>query len=1060
MENKENNKKKLGRGWKIAFISLGSLVGLCVVVLAVAMWLVFTPSKLTKIVNGLSGKFITCEAQFGSVDLTLLSTFPDAGLKIEDVVLVNPMEGAENDTLAKIGSLTVGINVKAFLKDEKVIVHEVLLDDATANLYIDSTGKTNFDIVSSSDDDDDTSSTELPELIDLKKIKVSNLNADFVDMKDRMKAKVVDMDLSLKGKMDGKDIDGDLNVEFCSLFLDKHDSKGGEMVVRLTNPGLKASGLLKSESASVDAKVGFDSKLVYYFMLDSAGNNIVCSNLHDISLNVNGKGSMEEVMGDLKMKVEKGEVLLGEKKDMLVNDKLHKSKKDLLQVELPNLVVKPNKKEIWIDKSKLQLDDYALQLCGQLFLPREGQPLRMDLNLETDDDWQVAPLLDIIPEQYAGFRKGMDIDGKVAFTITASGALSDTTKPGIGGRVWIDKGRFYAPKILPYKIDKVKGALVADICLDKSNSSEVVVESLKAHTRNTDVNLSGRVDDLMGDMRVDAKVKASLPLADAQPMLPDSLPFNAKGTAAVDMKANFRLSQLKAKAFDKIKASGSIKLNDVDFLFDSIHAVAPDLYVDIQLPAKKYKDKTAEAHIKGSALHFSMGNIAANVRRPDINVGINDFTRQQIAAALEVSLERTTAAIDSTTVDLSALSLSGTLRLDSSQNNILKKLNPTLHVDLRQTVIRTPMLEDDIYFNNLDFHYTPELCDIADADFKLGPSDFQIYGSVENLEPWLSHEKMLTGELNFTSGFTDVDHLLQLISGLGSDKDSLDLMRKEDNVPSDANPFIVPKDVDFTLHTHIRRSLAFGNELGDLAGAVTINDGTAVLDQIGFVCKAATMQLTALYRSPRPNNLFLSVDFHLLDILVDELIDMIPTVDTLVPFLSAFEGKANFHLAAETFLDSHYKPKLSSLLGAAAISGNDLVVMDNSSIAQIAKLMKFKSWKEKDNKLHIDSLSVEMTAFRNEIEIYPFLLNVGKYQICASGKHTLDNQCGYHLELLKNPLMAKVGVDVRGPLSKPQISLGQVRYADLYKPRPQGVVEDQTLKLKKMIRQALQKNVR
>ena len=172
----------------------------------------------------------------------------------------------------------------------------------------------------------------------------------------------------------------------------------------------------------------------------------------------------------------------------------------------------------------------------------------------------------------------------------------------------------------------------------------------------------------------------------------------------------------------------------------------------------------------------------------------------------------------------------------------------------------------------------------------------------------------------------------------------------------------MPKDVDVTLHTHIKRSVAFGNDLNDVAGSLTVKDGVAILDQMGFVCKAATMQLTALYRSPRPNHLFTAIDFHLLDIQIDELINMIPTIDTLVPMLKAFNGNANFHLAGETYLNERYQPKMSTLLGSAAISGKDLVVMDNSNLATIAKLMRFKKWKEKDNKIRIDSLSVEMTC--------------------------------------------------------------------------------------------------
>ena len=89
----------MNKGWKIAVITLGSLVGLAVVVVAVALWLVFTPAQLTKIVNRLASNYVTCDTHFGRVNLTLFKTFPDAGLTVNDVYVVNPTEGALSDTV-------------------------------------------------------------------------------------------------------------------------------------------------------------------------------------------------------------------------------------------------------------------------------------------------------------------------------------------------------------------------------------------------------------------------------------------------------------------------------------------------------------------------------------------------------------------------------------------------------------------------------------------------------------------------------------------------------------------------------------------------------------------------------------------------------------------------------------------------------------------------------------------------------------------------------------------------------------------------------------------------
>ena len=987
------------KGWKIALITLGSLLGVVLIVVGVALWLVFTPSQLTKIVNKVAAEYVTCETHFGRVNLTLFKTFPDVGLTVNEVEVVNPMEGAPTAEVAYINQLTVGLDLKKFLKEKEVEVHQVLLDELRAVLYIDSAGNSNFDIFKHSDDKDTThtpfSLDSLPN-INLKRLQVSDSYVNFISEKNNLFASAVDLDLTVAGTLKEGRVDADVK--------------------------LKGDGKLENNKMTIVAE--------------------------HMALALNAEGRMEELLGDLNLKVENGTFKLGDKE--MINERLQASKHDLLTLELPFNADLLNG-QVLLTKSRVKVDDYALGVDADLRL----DPMTVDLAVATDDAWQVAPLLELLPMQV--LPKGMDVDGKVKLKASAAGAPSALM---VDASVGLSDGRFHYPQAVPYKVNRIGGDLEAKVDLSKKTPSSVKVNSLKAHTRNTDLNVKGRVDDLLGDMRVDANVKGTLPLEDAKPMIPEKLPLNADGKAKIDLQAGFKMSQLKAKAYDKMQLAGTIGLERLDVIYDSIHVVSPDITVALQLPAKEHKGKMADAHLTGSHLQLAMKNIEADIDRPDINVGLNNLMKEQLAAAIELAVGKSSMELDSTQVGLVSLALSGSFRMDSTKSGFFNKYNPRLNVDLKNGVVSTTALPETAYLKDFAFSYRPESCEVKNAEVKLGRSDFQLYGTVENFEDWLVHKKMLMGELNFVSQYTDVDELMDMFSGKGTDPDTLEQMREEDKVAKDANPFMVPKDVNLTLHTHIHKSLAFGNDLGDVAGALTIKDGTAILDQIGFVCKAATMQLTALYKSVRPNNLFVALDFHLLDIQIDELLDMIPTIDTLVPMLSAFSGNADFHLAGEGYLNARYKPKMSTLLGSAAITGQNLVVMDNNSIAQIAKLMQAKEWKDKDNKIRIDSLSVEMTCLRKEIEVFPFLLNIGKYQLCASGKHNLSGDCGYHVELLKNPFLAKVGVDVKGSLKSPKITLGEIRYADLYRPDRRGEVEKRTLEIKRRVREALENNVR
>lgn len=1054
------------KGWKITWITVGTLVGLVVLTVMVALWLIFTPSKLTKIVNSLAGNFITCDARFGNVDLTLLSTFPDAGLRIDSVVIVNPGKGPvidceQNDTVAKIGSLTVGIDVKAFLKENKVIVHKVIVDDVSANLYIAEDGTANFDIFPKSEDTDTSSSGSMPSLIDLKKIKINNLNAIFAnDHEGQMSAEVWGVDVDLKGLMKGEDIVADLKMEAEQLFFSQGGAGTPMLAAHAKGLEMKVDG--KKEGEHIEADVKLDGKNVDMDQIDSLGRHTLKAVLDDLLLKVEGNGDMDEMRCQLNLGVEKG--TLETSGTEMVNQKLRESKKDLLSVEMPDVVVKVNKKEVWLSESKVKIDDYALMLNGQCYLATEERPLTMDMAVETDGSWRVAPLLDIVPQQYVGFRKGMDLDGDVSFGLNAGGTLTDSTMPNIVGTIMLVDGRFYAPKMLPYKVNKVKGKMGVDLYLDQRKESHVTIENLRAHTQGTDVMLNGQVDDLLGDMRVDARVKGTLPLEDVEPMIPKGMNLVAKGDADLDLKVDFKMSQLQKQTFDKMKVNGIVKMDDVDVAYDSLHGHAGHLDLAVHMPSRR-EGRMADVELESGKLKVAKGKgMALDLENATVKVGLNDVLREQLAAEFDIEVGETDGKMDSTIVLLSEMKLRGVVRLDSTKQNVIKQYNPQFDVTVENVLVYTPQMPENVRVSEFGLSYSPALLDIRTAKVKIGHSDFELYGEVENLEDWLDGKAMLKGDLNFTSDYADVDQLMNMFSGMGSNEDTLAAMRKKDSVPAEANPFIVPRDVNVTLHTHVKRSIAFGNDLHDVAGALTVNDGRVVLDQMGFVCKAATMQLTALYRSPRPGNLFAAIDFHLLDIEIDELLDMIPAVDTLVPMLSAFDGNANFHLAGESYLDAFYRPKLPSVKGAAAISGKDLVVMDNSDLATIAKLMRFKSWKDKDNKIKIDSLSVEMTCMDEghgaEIEILPFLLSMGSYQICISGVQGVNMDCSYHLELLKNPLLAKVGVDVKGSIRHPKIRLGRVIYADLFRPQRHGVAEKKAMEIKNKVRQALEANVR
>jgi hypothetical protein len=180
---------------------------------------------------------------------------------------------------------------------------------------------------------------------------------------------------------------------------------------------------------------------------------------------------------------------------------------------------------------------------------------------------------------------------------------------------------------------------------------------------------------------------------------------------------------------------------------------------------------------------------------------------------------------------------------------------------------------------------------------------------------------------------------------------------------------------------------------------------------------------------------------------------MIPNLEEMVPMLSSFKGAAQFHLAAETYLNSKYEPKMSTLRGASSLSGTDLVVMDGETFSKISKLLMFK--KKTENR--IDSLNAEITVYKNEIDIYPLCVTMDNYMIALGGRHKTDMTFDYDINVLK-PIY--LGVHVGGNMNDLQIKLAKCKYAQDFRPHWYQKADSQSLELRRMIKASMEKNVR
>ena len=231
---------------KIIGITLASLIVVLVVAICIALWVVFTPERLTPIVQKESAKLLECESHIGRVELTFFSTFPDFGLKLDDVWLVNPMAEAPSDTLVSVKHLIASINLMAFMNDGAVQLNYFTLQDGAVNLFTDMNGVSNYMIMAPSDSvPEDTVSTPFTMTLDLEKVRFKNVALTYTDQSTGMGAQAqgINGDIKLLYNVDEMGGDVELTMEDVQLLM------AGEVSLFATVPHLsiRADGKLKGD---------------------------------------------------------------------------------------------------------------------------------------------------------------------------------------------------------------------------------------------------------------------------------------------------------------------------------------------------------------------------------------------------------------------------------------------------------------------------------------------------------------------------------------------------------------------------------------------------------------------------------------------------------------------------------------------------------------------------------------------------------------------------------------------------------------------------------------------
>lgn len=376
--------------------------------------------------------------------------------------------------------------------------------------------------------------------------------------------------------------------------------------------------------------------------------------------------------------------------------------------------------------------------------------------------------------------------------------------------------------------------------------------------------------------------------------------------------------------------------------------------------------------------------------------------------------------------------------------------------------------------NKVDIDFTNRELNIRNTVIRSGSSEFKVTGSISNIQNALLRGGILSAQMDIKSDTLNVNELVRAanagvaysnmvssgeLQGLQNIEDDDQLQRALESTiagSNQSNLVVIPANLNVDLGFTVNYGIYANLGIDSLSGSVRVRDRVMEIKDLYTKTDAGEISMTAIYATRSKSDITAGFDIDMRNMQVNRLIELIPAIDSITPMLRSFEGQLNCQIAATSAIDTAMNLILPTLSAAVRISGKDMVLMDGQTFAEISKMLHFKNKKRN----YVEKISVEMLVRDNHIEMFPFIMEIDRYQTAISGIHNLDMSFKYHISVLKSPIPFRMGVNVFGNLDDFNFSIGKALYKSASIPTYMALVDTVRINLREQIAEISSRGIR
>ena len=281
-------------------------------------------------------------------------------------------------------------------------------------------------------------------------------------------------------------------------------------------------------------------------------------------------------------------------------------------------------------------------------------------------------------------------------------------------------------------------------------------------------------------------------------------------------------------------------------------------------------------------------------------------------------------------------------------------------------------------------NFSPKFVELSTFESKIGKSDINASGKIENFLEYMFKEELLTGTFNMNSKLMDLNEFME---------DS-DAPATASAAPAEETPMSVievPGNVNFTLNTAITKLIYDNIEMANVSGAVKIADQKVSLNNLKMNLLGGSMVMNGGYETRDAKNPGIDFDLDITNFDIQKTATTFNTVEKMAPVAKNCHGKFSTILKLAGKLDKAMEPVLNSLNGKGKLSTSGVVLQNFAPVNKIADALKMDQYK----KLALNNINISYEFKDGKVTTEPFDIKLGNTMAKVGGSTHFDQTIDY-----------------------------------------------------------------